>query len=151
MDGAIICTLLYRKMVRKYKSTSSYESSTYQRSFEWSDCKFWVRFQQSLMHLVCIHVSALLISYVRNSMSYEIAARAVRKSYPNMVTLSSCTKQEFKHRYTTLKGLPGRGRGKKETLACEPHNSDKCICPQMQLLIGAGQSKQVCFVYVHCR
>ena len=71
------------------------------------------------------------------------------------VTLSSCVKQEYKHRHTTLFS-PGqswdeRGRGKKETLACEPHNSDKCICPQMQLLIGAGQSNQVCFVYVHCR
>ena len=104
MDGAIICTLLYRKMVRKYKSTSFYESSTYQRSFEWSDCKFWVRFQQSPMHLECILVSALLNSYVTNSMNYEIAAWwAVRKSYPiNMVTLRSCAKQEFKHRYTTL-------------------------------------------------
>ena len=80
-----------------------------------------------------------------------------------MVTLSSCANQEFKHRFTTLfssgqswdkskkEGLTGRGRGKKETIACEPHNSEKCVCPQMQLLIGAGQSKQVCFVYVHCR
>lgn len=105
-------------MVRKYKSTSFYESSTYQCSFEWPDCKFLVRFQQSPMHLECILVSALLNSYVRNSMSYEIAAWwAVRKSYPNIVTLSSSTKQEFKHRYTTLKGLTGRGRGKKETLS----------------------------------
>ena len=107
-----------------------YEGSTYQCSFKWSKCKVWVRFQQSLMHLVCIHVSALLNSYVRNSMSYEIAAWwAVRKSYPNIVLLSSCTKEEFKHRYTTLKGLTGRGRGKKETLACLPHNSEKCLCP----------------------
>ena len=152
-------------MVRKTKSTSFYESFTYQCSFEWPDCKVWVRFQQSPMHLECILVSALLNSYVRNSMSYEITAWwAVRKSYPiNMVTLRSCAKQEFKHRYTTLfspgqswdkskkEGLTGRGRVKKETLACEPHNSEKCICPQMQLLIGVGQSKQVCFVYVHCR
>ena len=125
-------------MVRKYKSTSLHESFTYQCSFKWSNCKLWVRFQQSLMHLVCTHVSALLNSCVRNGMSYENAAWwAVRKSYPNIVTLSSCTKQEFKHRYTTLKGLTGRGRGKKATLACEPHNSEKCLCPLMQLWIGA--------------
>ena len=48
-------------------------------------------------------------------------------------------------------GLTGTGRGKKETLACELHNSEKSVCPQMQLLIGAGQSEQVCFVYMHCR
>ena len=83
-----------------------------------------------------------------------------------MVTLSFGAKQEFKHRDTTLfslgqsweeskKELRGRGRGRrrgeKETLASEPHNSEKCICPQMQLVIGVvlvSQSRYVLFMCI---